>query len=243
MSAWATHAAASPDTTAYSAAHSRSMSVAEAVRRLKLASAPGAPFRLLCAGADRCEGDTVAAVTATFAPLARWLAAERGVSELAVTLRGPNVRLAPSAAAAFQLPLPAGGSVTLAIQFDPRVLPGPDGPAEPPLAFDLLVAFNAGVWGYETWTGALARAAAGGAGGAAAALPCLVTAYCRSECEADEEALEAAGLELAWEAEANPWASLQAWVPTSERGAGAAAEEGEARAESAWWLCIAPRAA
>jgi hypothetical protein len=68
-------------------------------------------------------------------------------------------------------------------------------------------------------------------------------AVCRSQ-----DVLRAAGLRFVWEAEPNPWASLQPWAPQAEAepfipglvDEGCKASAGETRAESAWWLCVAP---
>ena len=214
---------------------SRSHSVAEAVRRLGLGRC-GSPFHLLVLGADRCEGATVAAVAATFAPLACWLAAERGASAVHVTLRGPNLRHAPGDGGTF----PACEACPLHLRFDPRLLLGaddvppsgraPGGPAPP---VNLVAAFNAGVWGYgDSWLAALAYSRC------TLRVPAVITAYCRSEAESDEEALQAAGLPLAWSAQANPWASQRPWRPTSERAREPLPGE-ESREENAWWLCVA----
>ncbi len=60
-----------------------------------------------------------------------------------------------------------------------------------------------------------------------------------------------------WEAEPNPWASLQPWAPRDGDGDGGGGGGGdaasgddvrgkgarEARAENAWWLCVAPAGA
>jgi hypothetical protein len=222
---------------------SRSLSVIEAVRRLSLAPVEGRPFALLVAGADRCEGETPEAVATTFTPLCVWLAEDRGATEVHICLRGPNLRLSTTHNCRLSINTGATGeTVPLFLSFDPRALPGDEcadtsscsaTSREPP--FDLLVAFNAGVWGYgDSWLVALAHASR------ILRLNAVVTAYCQTECEADEDAIQEAGLDLAWEAEANPFASVERWRPTSERGTQFPMDE-EPRFESAWWLCVAPR--
>ena len=241
--------------TRHSAIHSRSLSCLGALQRLGITSPS-----LLVAGADRCEGESAAAVFRTFEGLAQHFM-QTPHRELHLCLQGPNVHIpeqhrtsrdagaltllvtrGPSDERESQLlatPTPpdaCGDGFRLHLRFSRTpVGPAPPGeralPPSPPPA--LLFAANAGVWGYgDSWVESLRHASA------QLRIPCVVTAYCRSEAEADEDALLAAGLTLAWEAEPNPWASTQPWRPTSERGeeqeAGA-----EARAENSWWLCVA----
>ena len=240
----------------FSAAHSRSQTCLGALRRLGLDELPPS---VLVAGADRCEGESAHAVFRTFEGLALHFM-EGPHREMHLTLQGPNVqlpephrtsrdaaavsllvtRLPPDGCTARLLATPTlagarGAGFRLHLRFSRSpVGPPPPGEETPPSPRPtLLFAPNAGVWGYgDSWLSALSFASA------RLRVPCVVTAYCRSEAEADEEALLAAGLALAWGAEPNPWASLQPWRPTCERGA--AEEEGaEARAENSWWLCVA----
>lgn len=202
-------------------------------------------LRVTLAGADRHEGALSAAVAAElFAPLARALAAE-GTLSLRLLLQGPSVPRRLPAAVSLGYPFtpaagpPAPGEPWLRVAFAHGCLCSGDAGDVPALSDDadwahapphLVLVFNAGVWGYGGWVPSIAAAAR------VLRAPVVITAYSCSEAEGDEDALTAAGLALGWEAEANPVGSRAPWAET----AGGVAHQGEARAENAWWLCVAP---
>ena len=68
--------------------------------------------------------------------------------------------------------------------------------------YDIAFAFNAGVWGYDSWTESLRRAVE-----RYPKMPVVVTAYSMKECEMDEdcvrEAFEEEEIRFVWEAEEN----------------------------------------
>ena len=242
---------------------SRSCTLFEALRRTRRLPTQRKPLRLLVAGADRTEGCNAALVVRTFDALCSQLLDRRAPpSALHFHLQGPNApqpsshapfsttytayparrQLSESesegdadsvtdsdddsddAAATAQLP-----SLAVHVTFARSCVGEEDDVA----AFDLAVAFNAGVWGYgASWLSSLAYLSG------TVRTPCVVTAYSQAECEEDAEVIEDAGLPLLWSPEANPFASLRPWTPLEQRGR-AGAEEEEPRAENAWWLCVA----
>ena len=212
--------------------HSRSLTLLGALRRLRLLSPPPQELRITLAGADRNEGCSASETAHIFRALLQPLAAA-GVRRLRLLLVGPNLppgcvaatlaagapasgfslRVAfcralyhESAAAAAAEPATCGGAAAAAAAEDM------DTPSQPP---HLVVAFNAGVWGYGSWVDSLAHAC--GALGA----PAVVTAYSAEEAEDDADALEGGGLAClrphgwpgaaGWAPEPNPWASLRLW--------------------------------
>lgn len=243
---------------------SRSCTLLEALRRTRRLPTQRKPLRLLVAGADRTEGCSGALVVRTFDSLCSQLLDRRAPpAMLHLHLQGPNApqpssqapfsttytayparrQLSESdsqgdddtvtdsdddsddAAATAQLP-----SLAVHVTFARSCVGEEDGAVGP---FDLAIAFNAGVWGYgASWLSSLAYLSR------TVRTPCVVTAYSQAECEEDAEVIEDAGLRLLWSPEANPFASLRPWTPLEQRGH-ALAEEEDARAENAWWLCIA----
>lgn len=235
--------------------NSRARTLRAALLRLGFARRGGGePLRVVLAGADRNEGadpPAAAARFARFAPLSLHLVGPNlvwGMAPLA-TFPASNPHFCspspvPGVAVTFTRALLGGAGDTSGAcwrrppspspTFDasPIGIPLPHPPPPLPPPPDVALCFHAGVWGYSTWVSPLC----------AMRCPAVVTAYCRSEAEADEDALRDGGATFLWEAEACPAADGNAWVPTAERGAGGGVC-GEARAENAWWLCVAPAAA
>jgi hypothetical protein len=228
---------------ARSHAESRARTLLALLRRLHLldAAVAGRPLRLLILGADRNEASSTQHAIETFAPLARELSrlqnAASPEASLHLRLAGPNLAARETVESVFDC-RPGCAGVRLTLSFCCATLGGSE--AETSLALNFgshpsevchaAVAFNAGLWGYGSWLGAVQalRLQKGCAGFA-------VTAYCESECDADEEALLEGGHSLLWAAEANAWGSLARWVPTSGGGGEGGEEE---RRENAWWLCV-----
>ena len=75
-------------------------------------------------------------------------------------------------------------------------------PAADPSPPHLAVAFNAGLWGYDSWEPTVRRLYGAG-------VPVVVTAYHPKEAEEDAEMLEEWGVSRwQWRPELNPWRSL-----------------------------------
>mmetsp|Transcript_19697 Transcript_19697/g.62650 ORF Transcript_19697/g.62650 Transcript_19697/m.62650 type:complete len:163 (-) Transcript_19697:34-522(-) len=90
---------------------------------------------------------------------------------------------------------------------------------------DLVVCFNAGVWGYSSWGESLRFATE------VLGAPAVVTAYSREESEDDRCTLEEQGVDgYTWEPQQNPFASLR------KRTCGGLPGD----RENAWWYCLKP---
>mmetsp|Transcript_14016 Transcript_14016/g.35384 ORF Transcript_14016/g.35384 Transcript_14016/m.35384 type:complete len:240 (+) Transcript_14016:195-914(+) len=184
-----------------SALLSRSYTIAAALNRLGRKSGDGSgELEVHVIGADREEGASPAASAAHFSPLCRTLASCGGVTHLRLLLAGPHVTPALDGTTHSNLcGLP--GEATLTLEYDTRLYHErlAAGGAPPAAVF----AFNAGVWGYDSWLPSLAAAVN--------AAPVIVTSY--NELEADDDlgtletGLAAAGLTWAWGPEPNPFAS------------------------------------
>ena len=212
---------------------SRPLTIYKALLRLKLVPTP-APLRIHLVGADGREGRGKSATTEAFGPLCALLRGQ--CPEVQLLLCGPNCAEDDFSSMEMTWGKPASpapeGTPSLAIEYSTALyheFAGAPGFEAPHLA----AAFNAGVWGYDTWseTVRLLHAAGARACGraarvhalhrnaphahlprplSAAGAPLLITSYNADEADADEEALGAMGVAWAWPPCSNPWRSLVA---------------------------------
>jgi len=203
---------------------SRSYTLFEAMWRLGvLENCHGAEVHVHVLGADRREGQDEASLRATFEPL-RQMLVPAGCVRLHVMLCGPNceavgVPLAGAGGASQDL----DGALPVLTMEHSMKLYHDQQRAQPSRKPDVAVAFNAGIYGYDSW-GQTVRAVT------ALAAPLVVTSYSFAESESDEEAMEALGLRWLWTPTTNPWRSL---VPESRLSAG------EVLYENAAYQCVA----
>jgi hypothetical protein len=220
---------------------SRAHTVYAALQRLNLLSEDdrvgaggcGSVLRIDIIGADHREGNNPPATMAVFAPLCARLAGTRW-SVLELLLCGPNCRgkagestvpelVAGGTAAAVpkvrvhysQLPYEAHLAMASGAMADGGDLP----------RAHLAVAFNAGVWGYDSWRPCIEAACAD------SSCPLVITAYNELEAEEDEDTLCSWGVSsFVWPPEANPCRSH-----VQEPRAGA---QPHPQYENASWMCI-----
>ena len=216
-------------------------------------SPPGRTLTVHIVGADHVECGTDAAVRAAVGPFARWIAAAGPdpPTEIAIELLGPNVPDAAEARGGVDLTSPgssSGGegqgqgqgqgrstararSVNCLYHDYLRERGGGGAP-------DLVVMFNAGIWGYDEWRPTLEALCEH-----ESPLPVVVTGYTVQEAEDDAEVItdvvnaayptEASRRDRClWEAQVNPYGSRK------RRDTATAAEGREYRENGAWqgWL-------
>ncbi|EOD23786.1 hypothetical protein EMIHUDRAFT_239101 [Emiliania huxleyi CCMP1516] len=118
-----------------------------------------------------------------------------------------------------------GGAVRLNVRFSCKLyheLTADELGAPPHVA----VAFQAGVWGYDTWAPTVGSVLRSGCA-------LVVTSYTILEAEDDEEALAAiGGMRWAWRPEPNPWRSAVTESRLNSRG------DARDLAENAAWQCV-----
>ncbi len=171
-------------------------------RRSPSDSGGGGVLRLHLLGADDREGCTLVETARIFAPLCGLLAGSRW-KELEVLLCGPNCRGPRGCTQRVREPVD-GGAAALSIRYEGSLYHELDeaelGEGPPTLA----VAFQGGLWGYDSWAPTIARVLEFGC-------PLLVTSYNIAEAEDDEESLQALAVQAAWRwaPEHNPWRSLE----------------------------------
>ena len=203
-------------------AESRARTIHLALQKLDLLAASQTTLRIHVLGANFRESADPALA---FAPLVALLEGS-DVEHLELLLCGPNCCLeepeadaaakpsAPAAAAREPwwrslfmsrlraalpppAPAPAPPRVRLHVERSTQLYHEMDGAGR----CDLAVAFNAGLWCYESWAPTVRVATAGAA-------PLLVTSYNETEAAADEEMLAGLdGVEWLWTREPNPHAS------------------------------------
>jgi hypothetical protein len=204
-------------------AESRARTIHAALRRLDLLAPSQTTLRIHVLGANFRESADPALA---FAPLLALLE-DCDVDRLELLLCGPNCCLEEpeaDAAAKPSAPAPAAREPWWRSLFMGRLRtasppPAPPAPAPPRVRLhverstqlyhemdgagrcDLAVAFNAGLWCYESWAPTVRVATAGAA-------PLLVTSYNETEAAADEEMLTRMdGVDWLWTRENNPDAS------------------------------------
>ena len=191
-------------------------------------------------GADAREGTSVEGVGVVFLPACALLAGSCW-RELSLTLCGPNcsaargARLTPMVEVGASLGAgerEAGdgrgaspAAARLSVRFSAALYHelSVDELGAPP---HVAVAFQAGVWGYDTWAPTVARVLQGGCA-------LLVTSYTILEAEDDEESMCAFGrMRWAWRPELNPWRSIETESRLNSRG------DARDLAENAAWQCV-----
>ena len=204
---------------------SRALTMHAALVRLNLAKGEAeGTLHVHIVGADSREGSDPAATANVFAPLCSHLAGSHW-REVSLLLCGPNCTGAEGE-------LVSCGNVTtdpkapvLSIRYSHQLYEdyrrmSLDAP--PP---HLAVAFNAGVWGYSTWSGCVEAICTG------SSCPLVLTAYNEFEAEEDEDSLRSYGVShFVWTAEPNPHRSL---VREERRGT-----MPHAHFENASWMCM-----
>ena len=202
----------------------RARTIHAALQKLDLLAASQTTLRIHVLGANFRESADPALA---FAPLLALLE-DSAVEDLELLLCGPNCCLEePEADAAAKPSAPAAAARepwwrSLFMSRLRAASPPPPAPAPAPPRVrlhvverstqlyhemdgagrcDLAVAFNAGLWCYESWAPTVRVATAGAA-------PLLVTSYNETEAAADEEMLTSLdGVEWVWSRELNPHAS------------------------------------
>jgi hypothetical protein len=209
------------------------------------ALASGERLSLLILGPDAREGSNEQELAATFEPFARALLAcaspasqpAAAAIDLLLVLVGPN--LPHAASFSREVCGPAGGRrARIRVECVPRMLHEEESAAAlalpPAERFSAAFAFNAGLWGYESWAKSLARL-----GALPGRVPLVVTSYNELEADEDAGALEDMGLEEArdwrWAPERNRFGSTREWQNSLGRTA----------SDNGWWQCasVGPLAA
>lgn len=198
-------------------------------------------LRLLLLGADEREGCTHAETANVFGPLCGLLAGSRWKA-LELLLCGPNCRGPPGDTRCVREAL-EGGAAALSVRYagvpyheltEAELDPGP-----PTLA----VAFQGGLWGYDSWAPTITRVLERGC-------PLLVTSYNLAEAEDDEDSLQTYAPLAAWHwmPEPNPWRSLldereqrNRGMPPPPTGGSVVEAPAETLHENGAWQCLAPR--
>lgn len=184
-------------------------------------------FRLLeqhsvvvhCVGTDDREGSTVEQVQQTFAPLLPLLEQKTEIVDLHIHLLGPNTCVPRSSAEAS---VDAGSSgINLSIGWDHGIYDDEMRSRIP--APSLVVCFNAGLWGYDSWEQTMRMMIRAGD-------MIVVTCYNHLEADDDEDVLLRCDAALSWPVERNPFASSIA-VPSTH--------DGEILCENSFWIGVA----
>ena len=193
-------------------------------------------MQVLLLGADEREGSTPVETCRVFAPLCSLLAGTPW-TELSLLLCGPNCE-GPPGAAVLVKPAVSGGGAGLRVRYSSSLYHDMSA-AERGEPAHVAVAFQAGLWGYDSW------------GATVAAMlqqqppcPLLVTSYNLAEAEDDEESLQqlAPAAKWRWAPTGNPWRSLEnEREQRSGSGAGPQPSGAEARPplfENGVWQCL-----
>ena len=206
-----------------SRATSRALTLHAALVRLKLTDGAGT-LNIHIVGADSREGSDATSTSAVFAPLCELLAGSKW-TEVRLLLCGPNC-------------FGKAGDTAVDVSVGPKLRLSYSSLAYEDCIRDasmelphLAVAFNAGVWGYDSWRPCIECVCRD------ARCPMLITSYNAMEAEDDEDALRSFGVHsFLWSPEANPFGS-----PEAEEKQRTAPTQGapHAQFENAAWLCIA----
>lgn len=212
---------------------SRALTLYDALSRLGLLQGDATEEGVLqvhLLGADAREGLDVASSTEVFAPLCELIATCGQWREVSLLLCGPNCMHAhaPSSSAGdgvLARECTEGGQPALRITYSCELYDECAPALAPP---HLAVAFQAGLWGYDSWGPSIALLLRRGC-------PLVVTSYNELEAEEDEEVLQALGVPLRWlwRPQPNPWSSL---LPEERRG------HKLVLLENAWSQCVAASA-
>ena len=201
-------------------------------------------LRLILLGADEREGCTHAETARVFGPLCGLLAGSRWKA-LELLLCGPNCRGPPGDTRCVREALDGGGAA-LSVRYAGvpyhELTEAELGPGPPTLA----VAFQGGLWGYDSWAPTITRVLERGC-------PLLVTSYNLAEAEDDEDSLQTYAPLAAWHwmPEPNPWRSLldereqrnrgARGMPPTETGGSVVEAPAETLHENCAWQCLVPR--
>lgn len=213
-----------------SARLSRSGTLAEALRRLDILRGSSQNLRIHIVGCDAVESD---ALQSTFGPIIRWLGNYvECPNAVHFDLIGPNVPQSRSNTAHNLLHCTNSRLQSARLKCHTCLYHDIDNDCTP----DLIVAFNAGIWGYDDWIPCLEYIIANDK-----RIPFVVTAYTIEEAEDDFEVIQSLvnnkyggdGLNLEWSAESNPFGSQ---LPRETASAAAGREYRENAAWQAWKL-------
>jgi hypothetical protein len=232
---------------------SRSATIAEALRRLDLLQSQER-FVIHVIGCDGAECESEGRIRELFGPVAAWIGSySEAPSKLEIVLLGPNIPSSPRSAAAddatlsvnLDRPASHGRLESVEIRCCPglyheylsRVRMNDTSESRQTDKPSLIVAFQAGIWGYAQWEPTLVHLAR-----QSHEVPIAVTAYTIQEAEDDAEVIERvlatewtgdpgrARSACAWSPEWNPYASQQ---PRET----ATAPPGRVYRENAAWSC------
>ena len=201
---------------------SRSATIAEAVHRLNILAKQQSLLRIHVIGCDAVECSTDEQSRTFFSPLVRWLgAASPHLERIECHFIGPcipqnrdriQVDLMPST----NNPTRSNLKNSFAKNFVEPYEQYLDRHQEEPSP-DLVIAFNAGIWGYDSWKPALRKLSEKGQG-----LVLVTTAYTIQECEDDHETLQSTirkeDMEEIWGPELNAYGSRMERPTLSVKG-------------------------
>lgn len=215
---------------------SRSACIAEALRRFNVLQNEGTE-KTLCihvVGCDHVECESQERLRTLFGPVVRWIGAyAEAPAHVQLDLIGLNVPTAATEWRPLDL-LPTNFALDFRLQsaalrchcavYEDWILTAESSLATP----DLVIAFNAGVWGYREWKTTIQYLAQ-----QEQSVPFVVTAYTLQEAEDDYEVFqevlqESASNRCHWEPEFNPFSSNQ------DRVTAAALPGRRYRENSAW---------
>ena len=203
---------------------SRSATLAEALERLSLVSSlQDSALQIDIVGVDHVECKSVSTIRRTFRPFVNWL--ESYFHALPKGDRKPHVHFR-LIGRELSTPTDVDGGIIDLIDFSATSLSSLQATATchsgvvyhemlentnetGAQATDLVVAFNAGIWGYREWSETIQYLARQHSG-----LPMVITAYTLDECQEDQEVISNAiassdhcYAEILWESERNPFGS------------------------------------
>ena len=183
---------------------SRSATLAEALHRLSCFCFGRERLVIHIVGADHVECDHL---RTTFGPLVRWIGAlNNSPQHIDIKLIGPNVsveaatrppvNLMPKKCASRLVSASATCHESVYHDWIQQLCP------------DIVVAFNAGIWGYDEWVPTIKALCH-----SSYMVPFVVTAYTMEECQDDADVIEQVAQDSTahclWKAEANPFGSKQ----------------------------------
>ncbi|KAI9914846.1 hypothetical protein PsorP6_008364 [Peronosclerospora sorghi] len=185
-------------------------------------------------GADYREGNTEAATFEAFRKLAQYIATQRQFSSLSLVLVGPNLSRklhcqkfsqnfyfkdeADASSSTCQVDVTYFVGSFEAYFRDQRLY----SPA------DLVVCFNAGIWGYDEWLPAIRLVLK------VMQVPLLVTSYNEHEAGDDEDVLDALmPFQWLWRPEKNPMGAITPRATSNDNG--------HILKENDFWMCLTGR--
>ena len=206
---------------------SRALTIHAALSRLHLIEGSGV-LHIHLVGADSREGSDVNQTAEMFLPLCELLAGTKW-SEVSLLLCGPNCFANQSKADGTVVGANRPNNPALRVRYSSLSYEdflASDEASMPHLA----VAFNAGVWGYDSWRPCIERICQD------ESCSLLITSYNAMEADDDDEALRSYGVHrFLWEPQANPWGSPEAEAKERTRPTQGAPH---AQYENAYWICI-----